>query len=68
MADTIKFKNTQCHDDRPALDQERAIQRILAFAGIHDTSAADEINELFTTGDLSDNNLEDAQANWQITG
>ncbi|NIV39022.1 MAG: hypothetical protein GWN58_59275 [Anaerolineae bacterium] len=68
MADSIKFKGWQCHDDRPALDQERAIQRILAFAGIHDTSAEDEINELFTSGDLSDNNLEGAQANWQITG
>jgi hypothetical protein len=70
MADTIQFKKWQCHDDRQALDQERAIQRVLAFAGVHDTSAADEVSEAFTVGDLSDYHLEEADPNgaWGIVG
>lgn len=31
----LKFKEWQCHDDRPALCQEEALQRTLGFAGIH---------------------------------
>lgn len=70
MADTIQFKKWQCHDDRQALDQERAIQRVLAFAGVHDTSAADEFYELFTTGTPADYHMEDPDPNasWTIYG
>jgi len=68
MGEHVKFKLWQCHDDRTALDQERAIKRILAFAGVHDTSAADAISEPFTSGDLSDFNLEEPESTWEITG
>jgi len=69
MSETyVRFKDWQCHDDRPALDQERALQRILAFAGVHDSSAADEFYELFTSGDLSDFHMEGAEGTWVLTG
>jgi hypothetical protein len=69
MSETyVRFKEWQCHDDRSAIDQERALQRILAFAGVHDTSAADEFYELFTSGSLSDFHMEEPEGTWQITG
>ena len=43
----VRFKEWQCHDDRPELTQEDSVKRALAFAGIHYTSFLDWILEAF---------------------
>ena len=67
MADNVKFKEWQCHDDRRALTQEDMLQRLLGFAGIHDTTSLAEIDEDFAGGTLGDNNMEGAEGTWSIT-
>jgi len=66
LADNVKFKEWQCHDDRPAICREEALKRTLAFAGIHDTSAESEIDELFAG--ISISNFEDDEGTWTEAG
>jgi len=62
----LQFQAWQCHDDRPALVQENAIKRVLGFAGIHDYQVLATISEIFTSGNIGDYNLEDAEGTWVI--
>jgi len=65
LAET-QFIKTQVHDGRPAIEQENAIQRCLAFAGIHDTSFEDLIWEQHA-GTLSDS-YEGSEGTWAYSG
>jgi len=70
----IKFKEWQCHDDRPELAQEDSLKRALAFAGIHYTSFLDWILEAFDVAtsmvsDISDlGDWEAEQGTWATYG
>jgi len=66
MADNVKFKEWQCHDDRPAICKEEALKRTLAFAGIHAVSVSSEIDEVFAG--ISISNFEGAEGTWTETG
>ena len=66
MADSVEFKITQCHDDRPALSQGDALKRVLAFSGIHDTDFDSEIWEQHASGALSDA-YEDDEGTWSYS-
>ncbi len=68
---SLRFRNLQCHDDRPGLSRQDGIERTLGFAGIHDYSALGWIEEAFTssTSSISDANLEGSESStWSILG
>lgn len=46
----LTFTEWQCHDDRPALDREEAIERTLGFAGIHDRDTLSWVSKAFSAG------------------
>ena len=66
MADNVQFKNWQCYDDKPALCQEEALKRVLAFAGVHDVATDTAVLERFASGDASDYHMEDEEGTWSI--
>lgn len=66
----VKFKQWQCHDDRPALTQEDGIHRALSFSGIHNVEFTDWINDAFdvATSQISEVSLEDPEGTWYTNG
>jgi hypothetical protein len=70
MADNVKFKEWQSHDDRPGIDQENSISRTLAFAGIHDRTFLREIEQSFDENGVSISTLDFGfdEGTWTVTG
>lgn len=67
----LQFTDFQCHDDRPTLTREEAIERTLGFAGIHERSTLSWICEAFSGGtsdvsNISDYDLDHAEGDWCI--
>lgn len=61
----VKFRDIQCHNDRPLVDQKHAVEYTLAFAGILNLSADTEI---FDSGKLSNYEQYDVGAWSEVAG
>ncbi len=70
----VKFKEWQCNDDRPAITQEAAIDRVLRFSGVHYTAFEDWILEACDVAtslvsEISDTGLwEGEEGTWDTSG
>ena len=67
MADAIRFKEFLCCDSHTNKSIEANAKALFSYAGIHDRSFDDELNDAFGTLDASVWNTGQASATWEIS-